>query len=139
MKKIYGSFQNRLIEDTGFPVDYKVEVGSGATECCWSDRYPYTVCSVEENWNNKGYEIIGIQADNYKRIDSNGFSESQEYEYTPNTDASVRYLKSSVVTTENGDFKIYETVDWSEKARRWVKGDGNFGLGRRSRYCDPSF
>jgi len=139
MKKFYGSVQNRIIEDTGFPADYKVEVGSGATKCGWSDRYPYSVCSVDENWNNKGYEIIGIQADDYKRIDNNGMSEEQSYEHTPNPNSSVVYLKSSVVTTEKGDFKIYDTVEWSEKAKRWVKGHGSYGLGFRTRYFDYSF
>lgn len=98
--KFYGNVLNRIAEDTGFPADYKVEVGLGATEYGWSDRYPYTVCSVDENWNNKGYEIIGIQADDYKRIDNRGMDDDQDYEYTPNTDNPVMYLKSSVVTTE---------------------------------------
>jgi hypothetical protein len=137
--KYYGNVLNRIIEETGFPVDYKVEVGSGATRCSYSDREPYTVCSVDENWNNKGYEIVGIQEDDYKRIDNRGMDDDQDYEYTPNTNNPVVYLKSSVVTTEKGDFKIYNNVEWSEKAKRWVKGHNSYGLGYRSKYHDFSF
>ena len=56
-----------------------VVVGGPATIYAYSDRYPGTVISVTDN------EII-VTEDNYKRIDNNGMSESQEYEYESNSD-----------------------------------------------------
>jgi hypothetical protein len=52
-------------------------VGGPATIYAYSDRYPGTVQSVTDK------EII-ITEDKYERIDNNGMSESQEYEYTSN-------------------------------------------------------
>ena len=54
-------------------------VGDPATIYAHSDRYAGTVVSVTDN------EII-VTEDNYKRIDQNGMSEMQEYEYTTNHD-----------------------------------------------------
>ena len=53
-------------------------VGMGATHLCGSDRYPYTVIEV------LAPDRVVVQADFSRRIDNNGLSESQVYEYAPN-------------------------------------------------------
>jgi len=60
-------------------------VGMGATILMWSDRHAATIVEVSAN-----LKTIVIQQDNAKRTDNNGMSESQTYEYSPNTDAPRR-------------------------------------------------
>jgi len=70
--KTSGSFVNWIMANNNSePI-----VGKGATELCWSDRHAYEVLSVSED----GMSCIIDQYD-AKRIDKNGMSESQEYEY----------------------------------------------------------
>jgi len=88
---------------------------------------------------NKGYEIIGVQADDYKRIDTNGMSEDQDYEFTPNIENTVHYLKSEKIQTKNGVMKIYQPVRWNNKTNRWNKGGTAVTLGHRKAYYDFSF
>ena len=139
-KQSYGSIINRLSEScSAFPLNYEVKVGLGGTEYMWSDRKPYTVCVVHNNWKNKGYEIIGVQADDYKRIDENGMSEDQDYEFTPNIENTVHYLKSQKVQTKNGIMKFYQPVRWNNKTNRWNIGGTPVTLGHRKAYYDFSF
>lgn len=70
--KTAGSFVNWInANNSTLPI-----VGKGATELCYSDRHAFEVLSVSED----GMSCI---IDQYvkKRIDKNGMSESQEYEY----------------------------------------------------------
>jgi len=139
-KQTYGSITNRIAESAClFPLDYEVKVGLGGTEHRWSDRRPYTVCVVHKNWKNKGYEIIGVQEDDAKRTDSNGMSESQTYEYSPNIENVVHYLKSETIETQNGLRKLYQPVRWNPKTNRWNKGGNAVTLGSRNYYYDFSF
>lgn len=97
----------------------KPEVGMGCTQGVGSDRYPYTICEVVNE------KKIYVQADDYKRTDKNGQSESQTYEYTPNPEAQ----KILVTLRKNG---------------RWVrKGEtlngSAFYIGQRRAYQDPSY
>lgn len=59
----------------------KVRRGDGATVGIGSDKYGATVI----DWDGK---YITVQMDDVVRIDDNGISESQEYEYTRNPDGS---------------------------------------------------
>lgn len=59
-------------------------VNMGATLCSGSDRYPYTIIEVSENG-----KTITMQQDKHKRIDKNGLSENQEYEYTRDTNGNI--------------------------------------------------
>lgn len=61
-------------------------VGMGATMCLYTDRVPYTVIKVVSD------RKIIVQADNAKRLDNNGMSESQDYEYTSNPEGEVKVL-----------------------------------------------
>jgi len=60
----------------GNSISIKPQVGMGATLLMWSDRHPYTIHKISED-NKK----LWASLDNYKRIDNNGFSEIQDYEY----------------------------------------------------------
>ena len=81
--KWYGSLNNRFMERTR---GAKPEVGMGVTECLWSDRHPYEIIEVKDDRH------ITIRALNWKRIDKNGMSECQEYEYFSNPYGTVYTL-----------------------------------------------
>ena len=130
----------KLGTDTGSLVNYmymsgtnrtQPEVGMGATICGWSDRHPATIQSIE---TIRGKTYIGITGDTAVRTDDNGFSESQEYDYTSNPNATQSYYR------------------FDEKKQQWVgviqnpttgrwKLNGNRGLiiGLREKYYDFSF
>lgn len=110
----YGSLVNSIL--SGNKSTVTPEVGMGVTLCMWSDRHPYTVVKVLSN------RRIVVQEDNYKRIDDNGMSECQKYEYTPNPEAS----EVIVTLRKNGQ--------WKEMGGRSV-----FSLGFREKYHDFSF
>ena len=96
------------------------EVGMGATYYVGSDRYPFTIVEVVNE------KTLVIQADEFKRIDKNGFSESQEYTYSPNPEAR------KIVITKR------KTGRWVEKGQSSDCGSG-YGIGHRRAYQDPSF
>lgn len=76
MTKLYGSLDNRLEEGRQFVKEIKV--GTGVTEYGYSDRHPYEVTKVIDQ------KHISIRAMDYKRIDKNGMSDAQSYEYISN-------------------------------------------------------
>jgi hypothetical protein len=51
-------------------------VGTPVTLCYWSDNYPGTVIAVSESGKR-----ITVQEDRATRVDDNGMSESQTWEY----------------------------------------------------------
>lgn len=108
---------NRIIENNYS--SSKPVVGMGATYLGHSDRHPYTVISV-----SKSGKTITVQADNAKRIDNNGMSESQTYEYTPNPEGAIRTCRLS-------------------KDGNWRMSGGDYRpvimLGRREEYYDYSY
>lgn len=121
-----GSLINHCMSCTAAPLP---EVGDGATILGWSDRHPATVVAV---FKQGKYDFVQVQSDNYKRIDKNGMSESQEYEYTPNPDGSV-----STYRLRND---VWECVRKSDTGRYVKTGsDSNVVFGRRERYYDFSF
>ena len=109
--KAYGSITNRIMENVkGDPY-----VGMGVTMTLWSDRYAGTVIKVTP------YKVT-VQRDKAKRIDGNGVSESQTYEYEPDY---------------NGE--ILEFYKQKNGAWRNNKSGRGLVLGRRSEYYDFSF
>tara|TARA_R110000744_G_scaffold134922_3_gene244231 strand:- start:7544 stop:8071 length:528 start_codon:yes stop_codon:yes gene_type:complete len=72
-----GSFVNWMMSNN----NTLPEIGEGATELMWSDRQPHQVTWVSDDKS----ECI-IQSINAKRIDTNGMSESQNYDYSDVTD-----------------------------------------------------
>ncbi len=134
-KQTYGSLTNRIQElHCLFPADFDMQVGFGGTEYMWSDCKPYSVCSVNKNWNNKGYEILGVQQDYHAPN-----KDRTDYVYTPNINASVNYLKSERVETKGGFKKRYRPVHWNKKTNRWNNGGVKITLGHKEYYRDPSF
>jgi hypothetical protein len=101
------------------------EVGMGATVLQWTDRSAATI--VEVAITNKGVpKAITIQYDNSQRTDSNGMSESQTYDYTPNPHGSkVEYtLRKNGAWVRRGDP---------------LKGGQRVAIGYRDTYHDYSF
>lgn len=97
------------------------EVGIGATVHFWSDAHACTVVEVSKS----GKRIV-VQQDDAKRTDTNGMSDCQSYEYTPNPTGC--------------------TWTFSLRANgRWIlagdpaKGGISCGLGYRRKYYDFSF
>ncbi len=88
------------------------EVGMGATILGWTDRYPATIVKVTPCQ-------VHVQEDFAVRTDSNGMSESQEYEYSPNPKAHVEIFRKT--------------------KRGWRSGSRCLSIGRREKYYDFSF
>ena len=102
------------------------EVGMGATILYWSDRKAATVTG----WDGK---VIEVQYDNAKRVDSNGMSEAQEYEFTPNHGGGVLAFRR----TKDGSWK---QVVWNPATKRWnLVGSAGLIVGKRDHYHDFSF
>ncbi len=60
------------------------EIGMGATLYYHSDRVPATVIYI-----SRGGKLIHLQEDAFKRIDNNGMSEDQRYEYAQNREGVI--------------------------------------------------
>jgi len=102
------------------------EIGQGATILLWSDRHAATVVDIIDN-------IIGVRRDAAKRIDNNGLSESQEYEYTPNLQAGITWFRREKAGK-------WVEVFVNRETNRWNKGGGSgLRLGERQEYRDFSF
>ncbi len=105
------------------------EIGMGATLLSWTDRNPATIVSVF----TKGKTLyIGVNEDDAVRTDSNGYSESQSYEFSFNTSVYVQYYRKNAKGT-------WESVYINPETGRFVKGCGSISIGRRDKYWDPSF
>lgn len=113
--------RSRMVNGQPEPV-----VGMGATLLHWTDR---TACTVV-GWDGK---ILTVQGDNAKRVDSNGMSECQDYEYTPNPNGGLSYFKK----TKSG---FWVGVRKNPETGRWVQSRGaGLTLGVRMQYHDFSF
>lgn len=105
--------------------DREIRVGDGATICYYSDREPCTIIDIADNGS-----WIKVQEDSSKRIDKNGMSDCQEYEYSRNENGSIhvfkRTRKDKSMYTDNG-----------------VSKRGDYGMrlvfGVRVKYYDYSF
>ena len=110
----FGSFTNTILEGA-VPVP---EIGMGVTRLSWSDRDPYTIVKVISP------KRIVVKEDDAKRIDTNGMSECQTYEYTRNDN------NPEVILT-------LRKYGWRQV------GDGKKGtgwrIGEREKYHDYSF
>lgn len=121
-----GNLVNHVMSMQTIDAD-RVFVGDGATICRWSDR---TACTVVEIDRNSG--IIAVQEDTAKRVDNNGMSDLQEYEYERNKKGAVHYFKR---------YKTgWEHVVMNNESRRWNKAKGmDLVVGARRQYYDYSF
>jgi hypothetical protein len=96
------------------------KVGMGATIVHWTDRTACTIISI----STSGREVR-VQQDHAKRVDKNGMSECQNYEYSPDPDGSV----STFTLRKNGRY--------IEKGAP-MRSNG-LAIGHRRQYHDYSF
>lgn len=61
----------------------KPEVGMGATICMYTDRHAATIIEVVNE------KTIKVQRDISTRIDNNGMSDQQKYEYSQNPNGTI--------------------------------------------------
>jgi len=104
-------------------------VGMPATILFFSDREPATVIEIFEL--RKAKHVV-LQADDYKRVDNNGLSESQEYVYTANPNGS----KYTFRMARNG---LWKNVFLNAEGKYERCGETGLYLGKRERYYDFSF
>jgi hypothetical protein len=114
-----GSLHNRLYEGmVGNPAPV---VGLGVTITMYTDSHAATVVEVSKS----GKRIL-IQKDNAKRTDTNGMSESQSYEYTPNPEA---HKQAFTLRADGGWVREGESL----------RGGQRIVIGFRRAYHDYSF
>ena len=111
-----GSMINHLMSNSAQP---EPKVGDGATVLSWSDRHAATVIEVTPN-------RITVQLDKAFRLDKNGMSECQAYEYYPNPDGEII------------EFFKNKHGAWRERFKGGKSGYGLL-LGHRQAYHDYSF
>jgi hypothetical protein len=103
-------------------------IGMGATLLGWTDRAPATIVGVF-----KATQMIRVQEDNYRRVDKNGMSECQTYEYSPNPEGYVH-------TFRRNKHGAWEEVAFNPATNRYKKTGGHgLRIGDREKYHDFSF
>lgn len=96
-------------------------IGQGATVCYWTDRHAGTIIDISGD-----AKTLSWQQDKTKRIDKNGMSESQSYEYEHNE------LGEIIV------FTLRKNGKWIRKGQLMRNGT-SLSIGHRSEYYDYSF
>lgn len=110
------------------------KVGMGATFLSWTDRAAGTIVAVEEIVASRRYFRIAVSHDTAKRIDDNGMSESQTYEYTSNMDvAGADWFQQDKRGMWVRIVRNPETGKWNQSK------DGGLRIGQRETYHDFSF
>lgn len=107
-----GSVINQVMSG---PTTVKPEVGMGATICMWSDRHAATITYVSPSG-----KMLRARQDHAKRIDKNGMSEMQQWEYSPNPnqpEVTYRLTKKGI----------------------WKSGCNRLAIGVRNEYYDFTF
>lgn len=113
---MHGSLQNQLLSNAK---SKSPEVGDGATEVMYTDRFPYTVIAVKDP------KHITVQEDEAIRIDKRGMTDAQSYEYHPNPEGRTCELS----LRKNGK--------WIEVGQR--ANATPFVVGTRQRYHDYTY
>ena len=101
-------------------------VGMGVTMLLWTDRQAGTIVEV-----NTKKRYIAVTEDSTKRIDNNGISESQKYEYNAVMDGYRNYYRK--------DRKNQWRRCFYKENGRLVFGSGGLIIGHRESYYDFSF
>lgn len=105
-----GSLMNHVMGSSAQPAPV---VGMGATVLMWTDRKAGTVVKVTKTQ-------VHVRLDHAKRIDKNGMSDAQSYEYSPDPEGSIIVFRMT------------------KRGYRSSGGNG-LGLGYRRAYHDYSF
>ena len=121
-----GSVMNHLYSrmTVGEPLPF---VGMGVTMLSWTDRHAGTIVEVNTKKN-----YIVVTDDDCKRIDSNGMSECQAYEYTTNPDGYKRYFRKD----KKGEWR---SMRFNENNRLVYSRGMGLRIGKREKYHDFSF
>lgn len=98
------------------------QVGDGATILSYTDRAAATVV-----WVSADGKTVKITRDDAKRIDHNGMSESQEYEYTSNMNVD-----------DSTTYTLRKNGTWVVKGSGYKNGR-KILIGYRETYHDYSF
>ena len=120
---MYGSLFNQLQDQSA---QRAPQVGDGATKLMWSDRHAYTIVEII-NYSSgvkKGQvKAVVVTKDTATRVDKNGMSDSQSYEFESNLDG----FRTTYTLRKNGRFI--------------EQGDtyGTLAIGYRDHYFDFSF
>ena len=121
-----GSLINHVMTHNAIPA--VPEVGAPATICMWTDREPATVFRT---FASGKAVIVETRDDKANRVDTNGISESQKYEYKTDCMGFKRYWK----VTPKGIQHVFLTP-----AGRWAKASSvGIQFGRREKFHDYSF
>jgi hypothetical protein len=116
----FGSLINAL---SAGPSSIEPEIGMGVTFLQWSDRSPGTILYIERfKTGAKAGQVkmLLIQTDTATRIDTNGQSDAQSYDITPNPNGNIIRAK------------------WTTKGFRTASGTA-VRIGSRDMYYDYSF
>jgi hypothetical protein len=121
-----GSLINHVLTHNVMPT--VPEVGAPATICMWTDRDPATVFRT---FAVGKAVIVETRDDKAARIDTNGISESQRYEYKTDVLGAKRYWR----VTDKGIEHVYlaESGRWKKASSLGVR----FGV--REKFHDYSF
>lgn len=157
-KKWFGSLTNRL--DEGHTFTDEIKVGTGVTEMCYSDRHAYEVVKVIDD------KHLLIRRCDAKRIDNNGLSDDQDYEYTlrpyketilteemldddfrmkmiqinnPKMFAKIMNSKIGDVIGDNNQLLVKTKYGWRERYSNGKYNVNKFSVGLKEEYFDPSF
>lgn len=157
-KKWFGSLINRL--DEGHTFTDKIEVGTGVTEMCYSDRHAYEVVKVIDD------KHLLIRRCDAKRIDNYGESDVQDYEYTlnpyketiltqellddefrmnhikhfnPKLYKKIMESKVGDVIGDNNHLLVKTKYGWKERYSNGKYNINKFTVGIKEEYWDPSF
>lgn len=109
--RVFGNITNRIME---MNATSEITVGMGATITMFSDRHACTVIAFTHN-------TVNVQMDHATRIDKNGISDCQKYEYSANSNGVVATFKKS----KKG---VYKSIGYS-----------GLVLGTRQHYHDFGF
>lgn len=139
MKKLYGSLENRLLEGNIL----EVKIGMGVTEMYYTDREPYTIVSIPDK------KHIIVRECNAKRIDNNGMSEDQEYEYSEQEkekyDLSDEFALIMTTERRKRDIQKYnlgrneKLLTLTKKGYKEMGSCNGWYIGKRMKYYDFSF
>lgn len=141
MTRFFGSLDNRFAEDINHN-GCKVEIGMGVTELCYSDRHAYEVVAIKDDRH------ITIRRLKAKRIDHNGLSECQDYEYTSNPDGATRNLFLTKKGQWRDRYREHALIGFDEKGypiwseeptSGWKLGCTCYYVGEAEEYRDPTF
>lgn len=124
-----GSLVNHIA--TGGTVNAHPLCGDAATVYGWTDRYACTVTEVVIQ--KSGTVEVIVQQDHAKRIDTNGMSECQSYEYSRNEEGRVWTFK-----LHKGRWKETYISQETGRVRMFSRGVG-LKIGVREHYHDFSF